>query len=143
MTSTLALRSKIDRLEDAMNSREDVVGAEAFELKHHFTDNGMYAREIILPAGSLVVGKIKKEEHISVISAGFVTEVTEEGTQHIKAPYTMVSRAGTKRVVLAHETTVWTTIHFSKETDIDKMVDDIAVDSREQYENLLEELQCP
>tara|TARA_R110000851_G_scaffold14313_5_gene48500 strand:+ start:10532 stop:10954 length:423 start_codon:yes stop_codon:yes gene_type:complete len=136
----LVIRSKIDALEDAMNTRSDVVGASAFELKHHFTDNGMYAREIILPAGSIVVGKIKKEEHISVLSAGFVTELTEEGVQHIKAPYTMVSKSGTKRVVVAHETTVWTTIHFSEETNIDKMVDDIAVDTREQYENLLEKM---
>ena len=137
------IRSDIDALEASMNDRDDVVRADAFELRHFFTNNGMYAREIILPAGSVVIGMIKKDEHISVLSAGFVTELTEAGLQHIKAPYTMVSLAGTKRVVIAHETTVWTTIHLSTETDIDKMVEDITVGSHSDYLKLQEKYQCP
>ena len=136
----LALRSKIDALEDSMRQHEECVGPEAFELNHFFTNNDLYAREMIIPKGAIVIGKIKKEEHISVISAGLVTEMTEAGIQHIRAPYTMVSLPGTKRVVIAHEDTVWTTIHISKEKDIDKMVDAIAVDSHEAYHALMEDL---
>lgn len=141
MSKALVRRSVIDAMEDSMRLEEDCVGPEAFELKHHFTGNGLYAREMILPKGTIIIGKIKKDEHISIISAGFVTEMTEAGIQHIKAPYTMVSLPGTKRVVIVHETCVWNTVHKTDETDIDKMVDVLAVNSHDDYTALLEDLE--
>lgn len=115
------LRAKIDAFEQLMADSANSIDLDVFEVKHYFTDTGLYAREMILPAGSIVSGKIKKHEHISIISAGFCTEVTEAGVNHIHAPCTMVSRPDTKRIVLAHETTVWTTVHFTTETDLAKV----------------------
>lgn len=139
--SNLVLRSKIDQLEECMQQMPNQVAIEDIEVKHHFTNNGLYAREMIIPKGMLITGRVKKHEHISVLSAGFVTEVTEAGVQHIKAPYTMVSLPGTKRVVLAHETTVWTTIHATKETDLAKVEADLIVCSDEEYSALLKVLE--
>lgn len=127
MTTSMAKRNSIDALEAAMMAVpvEHQIAIADMEVKHHITDSGLYAREMIIPAGTVIVGRIKKHEHISVLSAGFVTEVTDAGLQRIKAPYTMVSKPDTKRVVWAHETTVWTTIHASEETDLDKLEADL------------------
>lgn len=137
----LTIRNNIDRLEECMKQMPNQVAIEDIEVKHHFTNNGLYAREMIIPKGMLITGRVKKHEHISVLSAGFATEVTEAGVQHIKAPYTMVSLPGTKRVVLAHETTVWTTIHATKETDLAKVEADLIVCSDEEYSALLKVLE--
>ncbi len=52
--------------------------------------------------------------------------MTEQGgVELLTAPCTMVSPAGTKRVLLTHEDTVWTTIHATDETDIQKLEDEI------------------
>lgn len=93
-------------------------------LKHHFAP-GAYAREILLPKGSLVIGKIHKHAHINVISKGCVSVMTEEGRKDLRAPCTFVSEVGTKRAVFAHEDTVWTTVHVSNETDLAKLEEEI------------------
>jgi hypothetical protein len=93
-------------------------------LKHHFAP-GAYAREILLPKGSLVIGKIHKHAHINVVSKGRVSVMTEFGRMDIEAPCTFVSQVGTKRAVYAHEDTVWTTVHVTTETDLEKLEDEI------------------
>lgn len=104
-------------------------------LKHHFAP-GAYAREILLPAGSLVIGKIHKHAHVNVISQGRVSVMTEGGRKDLQAPCTFVSDVGTKRAVYAHEDTVWTTIHVTNETDMAKLEDEIIAKSYDEFEAL-------
>lgn len=82
----------------------------AIEPVHHFAD-GIYAREITIPAGTVLTGKIHRTEHLNILSKGEITVWTEDGMKRIEAPFTMVSRPGTKRVGYAHTECVWTTIH--------------------------------
>ena len=136
----IVLRSKIDAFEDALVQLPNTIPISDFEVKHHFTDSGLYAREMIIPAGVVITGRIKKHEHISVISAGLVTEVTEEGRQNIRAPYTMVSLPGTKRIVWAHEVTVWTTIHAVTSTDLAKVEEELIACNYEEVSSLISEV---
>jgi hypothetical protein len=142
--SNLAIRSGIENLEAAIQAlpSEVQLGKKAFPLKHHVTSNGLYAREIILPAGTIIAGRIKKHEYISVLSAGLVTEVTEAGKQSIKAPYTFCCKEGTKRIVLVHETAVWTTIHRvpPELTELSDLYNYIVAETYEEVEGYLEDL---
>lgn len=137
----LARRNSIDALEQAMKALPAQIDIASMDVRHHITDSGLYAREMIIPAGTIITGKIKKHEHISVISAGFVTEVTDAGLQRIKAPYTMISKPGTKRVVWAHTDTVWTTIHASEETDLDKLEAELIAASYDDMPALIQQLE--
>jgi hypothetical protein len=82
---------------------------------------GTYAREIHLPKGSLVVGKIHRHAHINIISKGEVSVATEHGKKYYTAPCTFVSEVGLKRAVLVEEDTIWTTIHLTKHLGEDKL----------------------
>lgn len=83
---------------------------DVFPLVHRFANN-VYAREITIPAGSLVVGKIHTHGHLNVITKGRVAVVIiEDGVEEF-APHTFISKAGTKRLVFAFEETIWTTFH--------------------------------
>ena len=95
-----------------------------FSLKHTFT-SGVYCREIFIPKGSVIVGKIHRHDHLNFISKGDVTVLTKDGLRRIKGPCTMVSSAGTKRALYAHQDTIWTTIHANptNETDLEKIED--------------------
>lgn len=104
-------------------------------LNHHFAP-GAYAREILLPAGSFVIGKIHKHAHINVISKGRVTVLTEAGRVDMQAPYTFVSDPGTKRCVYAWEDTVWTTVHVTEETDMERLEAEIIAPTYEDYQKL-------
>lgn len=136
----LALRNKIDLFEEVLSELPNQIEVSEMDVRHHFTDNGLYAREMIIPKGTIITGRIKKHEHISVISAGLVSEVTEDGVQNIRAPYTMVSKPGTKRIVWAHETTVWTTIHAVSSTDLQEVEDELIASSHEELTQILEDI---
>lgn len=107
----------IDRLEQQM--REEAEHLIEIPAVHHFAD-GLYAREITIPAGALVTGKIHKTRHLNVVSAGRIAVYTErEGWREIRAPFSFVAEPGTRRVGFAIEDTTWTTVHATHETDLD------------------------
>jgi len=89
----------------------------------HYFSKGVYAREIFIPKGSILVGKIHKHENLNILSQGDISVLSIDGAQRLKAPATIVSSPGVKRVAYAHEDTVWTTIHGTDETDIEKIED--------------------
>ena len=114
----LGRRGAILRLQDAIISEGRDVGPASCPVKHHFAP-GSYGREMTLPAGLVVVGKIHKHAHINVISKGRVQVFTEQdGVLELAAPCTFVSSPGTKRVVHVLEETVWTTVHVTDKTDL-------------------------
>jgi len=46
-------------------------------------------------------------------------------TQRYKAPYTGITEAGTRRMLLTHEDTIWTTCHVTDLTDPDEIIESI------------------
>ncbi len=115
----------IQRLEAEMKASPLQV---KLSTRHHFAE-GIYAREIFIPAGVRLVGKIHKTAHLNVISCGCITVWTDEGQKVIEAPHTFVAQPNTKRVGLAHSDTVWTTIHAnpSGTEDLEKLEDYLIV----------------
>lgn len=80
-------------------------------LQHTFAPD-VYIRTIMLPKGSVILGKIHKHAHGNILSSGTVTVLTESGgVERLTGPLTMLSEAGTKRAVYAEADAVWTTIH--------------------------------
>ena len=90
----------------------------------HFAD-GLYARELFIPAGVCLVGALHKTNHIFTVSQGECYAVTHEGKEHIVAPYTGQTRPGMKRVIYALTDTVWTTYHPTDETNPEKIAEQI------------------
>lgn len=117
------------------------------DLIHHFS-KGLYARELHIPAGTLLVGKIHKHQSLNILSAGEISLFTEDGPKRVKAPYTVVSAPGIKRVGFAHEDCVWITVHATEERDLDKIEDEVIagdyseVLSQEELDEIKKELLC-
>lgn len=129
----MLIRDKINHLESEM------MKAPQLEIKTtHYFSNGIYAREIFIPKGTLLTGKIHKTEHLNICSQGDISVLTEDGIKRIKAPFTMSCRPGTKRVGYAHEDTVWTTIHGTHETDLKMLESELIAKSHDQVKSLSE-----
>lgn len=104
------------------------------EVEHSFAP-GVYARTVRIPAGTSMVGKIHKHPHISILSQGDVSTFTEHaGSERFKGPCTIVSPAGTKRAIHAHTDVVWTVIHVTDETDLEKIEREVVADTYAEYE---------
>lgn len=98
-------------------------------LTTHYFSKDVYARQILIPKGGLVVGKIHKHANMNIISKGDVSFLSIDGVERVVAPHTFVASPGAKRVIYAHEDTVWTTIHGTHLTDLDNIeAEFIAVD---------------
>ena len=95
-------------------------------LVHNFAD-GMYIRQITMPAGQIIVSKIHGQTHPYFILEGDVSVLTEDGVKRFKAPYSGITVEGTKRVLYTHEDTVWTTVQRTNETDLDKIEEDVMI----------------
>lgn len=102
-------------------------------VTHRFTD-GIYLREIFMPKGTRIIGKIHATEHFNVVLTGNCTVITAEGIEEIKAPYTFVSKAGVQKVVVVHEDCQWQTLHVTDKTDLEEIEKEVIV---EDYDSLI------
>lgn len=84
----------------------------------------VYAREIFIPKGTLVIGKIHRHGHLNFLLQGRVSVNTEFGKQYMDAPCTFVSEPGLKRAVVAESDVIWTTVHltlYTGEENLDRI----------------------
>jgi len=131
----LQMRVKILALEEALGEVPGAVfgDSDEFPLEHSFAD-GNYVRQITIPKGSILISKIHRYSHPAFILEGDITVVSEDGNKRMKAPCHFISKAGAKRVGFAHEKTVWVTVHATKETDLEKIEDEVISPSFEEFE---------
>lgn len=132
-------RDKIHIMEQVLVNHPDaiMVGSKNEPpVTHEFTD-GMYTRTIKIPAGMILTGKIHKHDHPNFLMKGKVKVYTEhKGLEILEAPKIMMSKAGTKRVVVTLEDTVWSTVHANPTNtkDLDELENNIIASSYEQIE---------
>lgn len=80
-------------------------------LDHIFTD-GMYVRQVTIPAGTKVSGQTQAKQHPFFLSEGVLEIfIPGEGFRLHIAPFLGVTEAGTKRLARTLTKTVWTTFH--------------------------------
>lgn len=125
----LSTRDKVQIIEAEMFKHEQI----DIPVKHYFSQ-GVYAREITIPAGTMLTGKIHKYEQLNILSSGEISVMTEEGMKRVSAPFTVVSPPGTKRIAFAHTECVWTTIHGTEERDLEKIEAHFIAQTQEQYD---------
>ncbi len=138
------IREKIMRLQEEAAKFPGVEFGDSTRcpLTHSFAP-GVYVRQIKIPAGTVIIGKIHKHAHPNFLLEGKVSVFTESGgVEELEAPLQMISPAGTKRIVFAHTDTVWTTIHATTETDLEKIEEVTIADSFESYELFRRSQKC-
>lgn len=128
--SNLALsdRDKVSLLEDEMRKHEQI----DIPIRHHFSP-GVYAREITIPAGTLLTGRIHKYEQLNILSGGEISVLTDDGMKRVKAPFTVVSPPGTKRIAYAHTECTWTTILATEEKDPEVIEAQFTVSTEQEF----------
>ena len=94
-------------------------------ITHRFTE-GMYIREMRIPAGTMLTSMVHKTEHPFVISEGAIKISSDhEGSVILEAPYTGITKPNTRRAGHALTDVVWTTFHATTETDVEKICEEI------------------
>ena len=132
-----SVREQITKTLDKMlDSIKEGDVQEAHPNVRHVFAPGVYAREMTLEKGQLIIGKIHKTAHINILSKGEVTVKTQFGVDHYVAPHTFVAPIGVQRVIYAHEDSVWTNIHPTDKTDPDEIEADVIASSYDEIAGL-------
>jgi len=104
------------------------------EEKHHFGPN-IYIKEVTMPAGSLIIGKHHRMEHLCNMVSGHMIVLDADGNRsELIAPMTFMAKPG-RKIAYIIETVVFQNIYSTPETDIQKL-EDMCVDNSK---DLLEE----
>lgn len=111
---------QVRRLEAALCQFESA--SDMAELTaHHFCD-GMYARELFIPAGFALVGKMHASRNFFVLVKGTLILATPNGPMSITAPYMSVTEPGDKRAGYAVTDCVCLNFHSNPDDEQDLAV---------------------
>lgn len=123
-------KTYIDTVRDVQQQIQD--NAELIEVPvvHHFAP-GVYMRQMDAAAGTLVVSKMHRTEHMNILTKGAITVATENGIEFLRAPIVLKSMPGTKRIGYFHEDSSWITVHPTNETDLEAIEQQVIVPEHE------------
>lgn len=86
-------------------------------VAHHFA-TGVYGREMFIPAGTVLTGKIHIHDTLNILLEGEITVTTPEGMKRLKAPAVFVSPPGCKKAGYTHTDVRWLNVHGTKLRDL-------------------------
>jgi hypothetical protein len=128
--SELTRDDKIDELEATLLDNFDPIHC---PVKHRFT-NGMYVREIFMPAGTLITSKIHKTQHQYFVLQGKVSVWIDEGEEiFIEAPFIGTTEQGTRRVLYIWEDCIWATSHPNPDNETVEEIEERIIEKHDNY----------
>lgn len=122
----------LDRIQNMMHAAPEDRQLCVSEITDHFfqPDLDIYARRVIVPAGTMVVTKIHLSRHSFLVKRGHCL-VLDESTMtetEVRAPYVGITQPGTRRLVLVLEEVEWITFHLTDKTDLEEIEKEIILD---------------
>ena len=97
---------QLDALSERLKAYPEVV----LPPVHRFS-NGVYIRELEIPAGCVVVGATHKHEHQVMLIEGACRINTDMGMEDIVAPHIWTSKPNDRRALYTYEHCTFITVH--------------------------------
>jgi hypothetical protein len=97
--------------------------------------DGVYVRKMTMYEGTIVIGAIHKHLHMCFLLEGHLSVASEDGVNEYIAPCFIIAEPGEKRVLYAHEDSVWYNTHKnpSDTKDVKQLEKEIVAVSYEDY----------
>lgn len=121
--------AEIEQLEARLLPLPNVNGpAEECPLEHRFA-TGVYLRTITMKRGLFIVGHEHKTEHFNIVHSGRARVLIDGVVKIIQGPCVFVSKPGVRKILVIEEEMVYSTIHPTNETDLEKIELEMVVKS--------------
>lgn len=101
-------------------------------LRHLFAD-GVYYRELTIPAGTIVLGKIHKYATLLIVLQGTLTIASDSGPIQLTAPAVMVGEAGKARLGYAETNVICANVHGTTLTALEELEEHFIAKSEEDF----------
>lgn len=123
----LAAQKPTQSLTEAGPDHSEVYRLEAEILKHpqvempvaHDHCDGVYARSMFIPAGTVATGAVHRGESFFVVRMGVLIAHTPEGPMEFRAGHMTATKPGDKRAVVAVTDVIVTTFHSNPDNETD------------------------
>ena len=124
--------------ENIVSNNGEIVHCEQFPLKHSFADQ-VYVRQMDMKKDTLVVGAVHNHLHVWFLLTGELTVVTDSSQEDYVAPCYVIAQPGVKRVIYAHEDSIFVNIHKNPTNtqDIKELETNIVSKNYEEYEEYI------
>lgn len=112
-------------------------------VSHAFC-KGVYARTVVIPAGSIAIGHSHTDECLNIVVAGSVSVVIDGEVRKISAPSTFISPPHARKIGYVHEPLTWVTVHSVNHHDVNKLEEELLEKSEtfKRYEKSTELTVC-
>lgn len=130
----LDLKRVVPTTDGIMKLQEALLSLDQVEIPTlELVSNGLYTREIIIPAGTALVSRVWLEPYIDIMISGDITVVTPEGNKRYKGYNLFVGTPGRKRAGYAHEDTVWVSVHRTEAKSHEGLLELMSVPNLEDF----------
>lgn len=145
MDKEISLIDQVSGLMSSQSVRDSIESLES-ELKKYpqvdvpFSDHyfgGIYARAVCIPKGTLLTGKIYKDDHFDIMLSGDITVSSDDGVKRLKGFNIFDGKQGKKRAGIAHEDTFWITFCQSEYRQSGDYLDHLTVESFKELDDEL------
>ena len=116
----------------------NIVYHDKFKYKHTFADS-IYVRQMTIAKDEVIIGAIHKHLHVWFLLSGNITVLAKGELKEYKAPCTVLSEPGIKRVIYGNEESVFTNVHKNPTNteDIKELEKQIVALSYKEYEEYI------
>lgn len=95
-------------------------------IRHHFAghddDRGVYAKELLIPAGWALRSHSHPYDHLSILASGYASlKLGDDEVHLIHGPRAFTIKKGVVHTLRAITSVTWFCIHPSDESDADKV----------------------
>jgi quercetin dioxygenase-like cupin family protein len=91
-------------------------------IRHHFAgqddDHGVYAKEMLIDAGTVLTSHVHAYDHLSIIGRGIAHLQIEAGTRVVVGPQAIVIPKGAAHELRAITDVVWYCIHATSDGEV-------------------------
>ena len=117
----------------------NIVYHDKFKYKHTFAD-GIYVRQMTIAKDEMIIGAIHKHLHVWILLSGHITVLTNGELKEYKAPCTVLSEPGVKRIIYGNEESIFTNVHKNPTNtedikELEKQIVSLNYDEYEEYIN--------
>jgi hypothetical protein len=126
--------------EKLQEPNDDIIPLDIEAHTKHYFANGAYVREIDIPANSIIVGRVHKEETINILLEGELLLIDEQGAKKkVKAPLVYVSPTGNQKAAIALTRVRWLNSFACNTTNHEEAINMLTCETIEEYQEYLQD----
>jgi quercetin dioxygenase-like cupin family protein len=130
--------AELGTMPEILRIEQEILKMPQVELPiEHYQIDGVYARSMFIPAGTILTGKIHNFESIAILAKGRIKITNGTESYIISEGHIMVDKPGVKRLGYAETDVVFITVHRTDNIEIEAIEKELVSATFEEYQQQL------